>query len=112
MRVCVIGTGYVGLVTGTCLARAGHRVICVDTNEAKVRSLQAGKSPIHEPGLEQLLQECTASARLQFTTDLSLGVAQSEILFVAVGTPPLPSGASDTRYVEEVARGIGRHLGG
>ena len=110
MRVCVIGTGYVGLVTGTCLARAGHHVICVDNNEAKVRSMKAGIPPIYEPGLEALMLQGMTSNRLQFTTDLASTVAQSDILFVAVGTPPLASGASDTRYVEAVARSIGRHL--
>ena len=112
MRVCVIGTGYVGLVTGTCLARAGHQVICVDNNAAKVRSMQAGIPPIYEPGLEDLMLAGTSANRLQFTTDLALGVTNSDILLIAVGTPPLPSGASDTRYVEAVARGIGQHLDG
>ncbi|MEM9534751.1 MAG: UDP-glucose/GDP-mannose dehydrogenase family protein [Cyanobacteria bacterium P01_E01_bin.45] len=110
MQVCVIGTGYVGLVTGVCLAHVGHDVICVDNNEAKVKTMQAGKSPIFEPGLSELMQEAIESDRIQFTTDLEMGVKRSNILFIAVGTPPLPSGESDTRFVEAVARGIGSHL--
>lgn len=110
MQVCVIGTGYVGLVTGVCLAHVGHNVICVDNNEAKVKIMQAGKSPIYEPGLSELMQEAIESDRIQFTTDLERGVKSSDVLFIAVGTPPLPSGESDTRFVEAVARGIGSHL--
>ncbi|KKI99933.1 UDP-glucose dehydrogenase family protein [Prochlorothrix hollandica] len=110
MRVCVIGTGYVGLVTGVCLAHAGHHVICVDNNEEKVKLMKAGQSPIFEPGLSELMQETIASGLVEFTSDLEAGVAHGEILFIAVGTPPLPTGESDTRYVEAVARGIGHHL--
>ncbi|MEM9568027.1 MAG: UDP-glucose/GDP-mannose dehydrogenase family protein [Cyanobacteria bacterium P01_E01_bin.34] len=110
MRVSVIGTGYVGLVTGTCLAHAGHHVICVDNDESKVRSMQAGIPPLYEPGLEELMLAGMEAQRLRFTTDLASSVANSDILFIAVGTPPLPSGASDTQYVEAVARSIGRNL--
>jgi UDPglucose 6-dehydrogenase len=110
MRVCVIGTGYVGLVTGVCLAHIGHQVICVDNNEEKVKLMKSGQSPIYEPGLSELMQSATESGKLEFTADLGLGVKHGEILFVAVGTPPLPTGESDTRYVEAVARGIGAHL--
>ncbi len=112
MRVCVIGTGYVGLVTGVCLARIGHDVICVDNNEEKVRLMQSGQSPIFEPGLSELMQKAIESGQIQFTTDLGAGVGHGEILFIAVGTPALPTGESDTRYVEAVARGIGSHLEG
>jgi UDPglucose 6-dehydrogenase len=112
MRVCVIGTGYVGLVTGASLAHIGHNVICVDNNEEKVKLMKAGQSPIFEPGLSDIMQSAMASERLEFTTDLGAGVAHGEILFIAVGTPPLPTGESDTRYVEAVARGIGAHLNG
>jgi UDPglucose 6-dehydrogenase len=111
MKVCVIGTGYVGLVTGACLAYAGHHVICVDNNEAKVALMQSGQSPIYEPGLAEMMQSAMQTGKLEFTTDLGLGVDHGEILFIAVGTPPLPTGESDTRYVEAVARGIGNHLG-
>ena len=110
MKVCVIGTGYVGLVTGACLAHVGHEVICVDNNPAKVELMQAGQSPIYEPGLTEMMQAAMQSDRLHFTTDLATSVQASEILFIAVGTPPLPTGESDTRYVEAVARGIGQHL--
>ena len=110
MRVCVIGTGYVGLVTGVCLSHIGHHVICVDNNEDKVKLMQSGQTPIYEPGLSELMQEDMQAGRLEFTTDLARGVAHGEILFIAVGTPSLPTGESDTRYVEAVARGIGAHL--
>ncbi len=110
MRVCVIGTGYVGLVTGVCLSHIGHDVICVDNNEEKVKLMQSGQSPIYEPGLSELMKSSAESGRLIFTSDLSKGVAHGEILYIAVGTPPLPTGESDTRYVEAVARGIGTHL--
>lgn len=110
MRVCVIGTGYVGLVTGVCLSHIGHEVICVDNNEEKVKLMQSGQSPIYEPGLSELMQSSAASGKLTFTSDLAKGVQHGEILFIAVGTPPLPTGESDTRYVEAVARGIGTHL--
>lgn len=110
MRVCVIGTGYVGLVTGACLAHIGHHVICVDNNEEKVKLMKSGQSPIYEPGLSEIMQSSAQAGNLEFTSDLAAGVAHGEILFIAVGTPPLPTGESDTRYVEAVARGIGAHL--
>ncbi|MDJ0590969.1 MAG: UDP-glucose/GDP-mannose dehydrogenase family protein [Pleurocapsa sp. MO_226.B13] len=110
MRVCVIGTGYVGLVTGVCLSHIGHDVICVDNNEKKVKLMQSGQSPIYEPGLSELMKSSAESGRLTFTSDLAKGVDHGEILYIAVGTPPLPTGESDTRYVEAVARGIGTHL--
>lgn len=110
MRVCVIGTGYVGLVTGVCLAHIGHQVVCVDNNEEKVKLMQSGQSPIYEPGLSELMTEAIRKEKISFTTDLGAGVQHGEILFIAVGTPPLPTGESDTRYVEAVARGIGEHL--
>jgi UDPglucose 6-dehydrogenase len=112
MRVCVVGTGYVGLVTGTCLAQIGHHVICVDNDEAKVRLMQSGQSPIYEPGLAEIMQSTMQSGRLDFTTDLAVGVDHGEIIFIAVGTPALTTGESDTRYVEAVAHGIGTHLNG
>lgn len=112
MRVCVIGTGYVGLVTGVCLAHIGHDVMCVDNNAEKVKLMKAGQSPIYEPGLSELMQSASEAGKLQFTTDLETGVQQSDILFIAVGTPSLPTGETDTRYVEAVARGIGSYLNG
>src|SRR5512136_218980 len=105
MRVCVIGTGYVGLVTGVCLSQIGHHVICVDNNEEKVKLMKSGQSPIYEPGLSELMQSNFHTGRLEFTSDLGLGVKHGDILFIAVGTPALPTGESDTRYVEAVARG-------
>ena len=112
MRVCVIGTGYVGLVTGVCLAHIGHHVICVDNNEEKVKLMKSGQSPIYEPGLSEIMQEASHAGNLEFTSDLSAGVTHGEVLFIAVGTPALPNGESDTRYVEAVARGIGANLNG
>ncbi len=112
MRVCVIGTGYVGLVTGVCLSHIGHHVICIDNNEEKVKLMKSGQSPIYEPGLSELMHSCMKSGRLEFTSDLAAGVDHGEILFIAVGTPALPTGESDTRYVEAVARGIGENLNG
>ncbi len=112
MRVCVIGTGYVGLVTGVCLAAIGHQVICVDNNPEKVALMQSGQSPIYELGLAEIMQSAMEAGRLEFTIDLAAGVTHGEILFIAVGTPALPTGESDTRYVEAVARGIGTHLNG
>ncbi len=112
MRVCVIGTGYVGLVTGVCLSHIGHHVICVDNNEEKVQLMKSGQSPIYEPGLSDLMKSSMASGNLEFTSDLGAGVDHGDILFIAVGTPALPTGESDTRYVEAVARGIGENLNG
>jgi UDPglucose 6-dehydrogenase len=110
MRVCVIGTGYVGLVTGACLAYIGHDVICVDNNEEKVKLMKSGQSPIHEPGLPEVIAESIRQGRLEFTTDIAAGVQHGEILFIAVGTPSLADGRSDMRYVEAVARSIGESL--
>ncbi|MGF1674196.1 MAG: UDP-glucose dehydrogenase family protein [Rivularia sp. (in: cyanobacteria)] len=112
MRVCVIGTGYVGLVTGACLAHIGHDVICIDNNEEKVKLMKSGQSPIFEPGLSEIMQNAIKAGKIEFSSDLAAGVAHGEILFIAVGTPPLPTGESDTRYVEAVAKGIGTHLNG
>ena len=112
MRVCVIGTGYVGLVTGVCLSHIGHQVICVDNNEEKVQLMKSGQSPIYEPGLSDLMKSSMEAGTLEFTSDLGAGVSHGDILFIAVGTPALPTGESDTRYVEAVARGIGEHLNG
>lgn len=112
MKVCVIGTGYVGLVSGACLAEIGNHVVCVDNNEAKVQSLRQGIIPIYEPGLAELVEKNTAAGRLTFTTSLTEGVQASEVVFITVGTPPLPNGEADLSYVEAVARGIGKSLNG
>lgn len=112
MQVCVIGTGYVGLVTGVCLSHIGHHVICIDNNEEKIKLMKSGQSPIYEPGLSELMKKSMKSGLLEFSSDLGAGVHHGEILFIAVGTPALPNGESDTRYVEAVAKGIGSHLNG
>ncbi|HEU5068945.1 MAG TPA: UDP-glucose/GDP-mannose dehydrogenase family protein [Verrucomicrobiae bacterium] len=106
MKIAIIGTGYVGLVTGTCFAEVGHTVTCVDNDEAKVRLLQAGGIPIYEPGLEELVRKNVAAGRLQFTSSTADGVARSDVIFIAVPTPPLPDGNVDLSFIEHVARDI------
>ena len=110
MRVCIFGTGYVGLVTGTCLAEVGHDVVCVDIDSAKVEGLNNGIIPIYEPGLTPMVKANHAAGRLRFTTDAAAGIAHGEIGFIAVGTPPDEDGSADLKYVLAVARTIGRHL--
>ena len=110
MKVCVVGTGYVGLTTGVSLAFLGHDVTCVDLDEAKVETLRAGRSPIYEPHMESLLAE--ASERLTFTTDYADGVPGAEVVFIAVQTPSLPDGNPDLRYLSSAADSVGRHIGG
>lgn len=110
MRVCIFGTGYVGLVTGTCLAEVGHDVVCVDIDAAKVEGLNNGVVPIFEPGLEPLVKANHAAGRLRFSTDGAEGVAHGEVLFIAVGTPPDEDGSADLQYVLAVARTIGQQL--
>ncbi len=106
MKVSIIGTGYVGLVTGTCFAEVGHKVICVDCDDEKVKLLQQGGVPIYEPGLEELIQKNVASGGLTFTTSTREGVEKSDIIFIAVPTPPLPDGSVDLSFMEGVARDI------
>jgi UDPglucose 6-dehydrogenase len=110
VNVCVVGTGYVGLVTGTCLAYLGRDVICVDIDERKIAMLRDGRSPIYEPGLDQLIATGMQRGKLTFSTDLPSSVRASEVIFIAVGTPPLPTGRANLSYVEAVAREIGRSL--
>jgi len=110
MKVCVIGTGYVGLVTGVCLAEIGHDVICVDKADGKIASLKEGKCPIYEEGLEKLVKSNVGQKRLVFDSDTSSGVANSDIIFICVGTPPLPSGKPDLTAIDDVARMIGKSL--
>src|SRR3954463_10085921 len=112
MKIAVIGTGYVGLVAGACLAENGNDVICIDKDAAKVRALQRGRIPIYEPGLEELVRRNRAEKRLTFTTDLAKGVRASQILFIAVGTPTGEDGSADLRHVLEVARQIGKAMNG
>ena len=110
MRVCIFGTGYVGLVTGTCLAEVGHDVVCVDIDAAKVDGLNNGIIPIYEPGLTPMVKANHAAGRLRFTTDAASGIAHGDIIFIAVGTPPDEDGSADLKYVLAVARTIGQHL--
>ncbi|MFD0738068.1 UDP-glucose dehydrogenase family protein [Lysobacter koreensis] len=110
MRVTIFGTGYVGLVTGTCLADVGHDVVCVDIDAAKVDGLNAGVIPIYEPGLKPMVQANHAAGRLHFTTDAAAAIAHGEIVFIAVGTPPDEDGSADLQYVLAVARTVGQHL--
>jgi UDPglucose 6-dehydrogenase len=106
MKLTIIGTGYVGLVTGACFAEVGHQVVCVDNNAGKVKVLQAGGVPIYEPGLEELVKKNVAAGRLAFTTSTAEGVEKSDIVFIAVPTPPLPDGSVDMSFLEKVARDI------
>ena len=110
MRVAIFGTGYVGLVTGTCLAEVGHDVVCVDIDQAKVDGLNRGVIPIYEPGLEPMVKANHAAGRLAFTTDAAAAIAHGQVVFIAVGTPPDEDGSADLQYVLAVARTIGRHL--
>ena len=106
MKLTIIGTGYVGLVTGTCFAEVGHQVVCVDNDPAKIKVLQAGGIPIFEPGLEELVRKNTQAGRLSFTVSTAEGVRQSDVIFIAVPTPPLPDGSVDLSFIEKVAREI------
>ncbi|MCY4331710.1 MAG: UDP-glucose/GDP-mannose dehydrogenase family protein [Cyanobacteria bacterium MAG CAR1_bin_15] len=112
MRVAVIGTGYVGLVSAVCLTHMGHRVVGVDNDPEKLTCLQEGRSPIYEPGLQEDLTLAMGTGRLRFHGDLAAAVAGSGVIFIAVGTPPLPSGASDTKAVASVATAVGAALAG
>jgi len=112
MNVSVIGTGYVGLVTGTCFAEFGVNVTCVDRDAAKIEALKAGNIPIYEPGLEELVTRNVAEGRLTFTTDLATAVQGTLVIFLAVGTPPRGDGSADLSYVDQVAREIAVHMDG
>ncbi|MEI6492510.1 MAG: nucleotide sugar dehydrogenase, partial [Verrucomicrobiota bacterium] len=106
MKICIIGSGYVGLVSGACFAEVGHHVICVDNDPRKIDALLAGKVPIYEPGLEELIHQNVAAKRLRFTTSTEEGVDNSEVVFIAVPTPPQADGSVDLSYIEKVAREI------
>jgi len=110
--IAVIGTGYVGLVTGACLADFGNDVVCVDIDEKKIQTLNDGKIPIYEPGLDKIVKRNASEGRLRFSTDLPAAIRSSRAIFIAVGTPPKPDGSADLRYVEEVARTIARFMNG
>jgi len=110
VRIAVIGTGYVGLVTGACFAEMGNHVVCVDNDPRKLARLRAGEIPIFEPGLEPVVQQAVQAGLLVFSDDVATAVAEAEFIFIAVGTPPGEDGSADLRYVLAVARDIGRHL--
>ena len=110
MKVTVFGAGYVGLVTGACLAEMGNHVLCVDVDPRKIEMLKKGEVPIHEPGLDALIQRNAAAGRLQFTTDAAAAVAHGTLQFIGVGTPPDEDGSADLQYVLAVARTIGQHM--
>ena len=110
MKVTIIGTGYVGLVTGACLAEVGNEVFCVDVDARKIGILNAGGIPIFEPGLEEMVKRNVAEGRLVFSTDIEASVNFGEIQFIAVGTPPDEDGSADLQYVVAAARNIGRYM--
>jgi UDPglucose 6-dehydrogenase len=110
VRITVIGTGYVGLVTGTCLAEVGNDVLCLDVDPTKIETLKGGGIPIYEPGLEDMVKRNVAAGRLNFTTDIEESVAFGQIQFIAVGTPPDEDGSADLQYVVAAARNIGRYM--
>ncbi|MCM2550151.1 UDP-glucose dehydrogenase family protein [Burkholderia glumae] len=112
MKITIIGTGYVGLVTGACLAEIGHDVFCLDVDPRKIEILNNGGIPIHEPGLQEIIARTRAAGRITFSTDVAASVAHGEIQFIAVGTPPDEDGSADLQYVLEAARNIGRYMTG
>jgi len=112
MRIAVVGTGYVGLVAGTCFAQTGNNVICVDVDETKIHKLKSGEIPIYEPGLAEMVQRNVKEDRLKFTTQITEAVKESLIIFVAVGTPPGEDGSADLKYVLDAARSIGKAANG
>ncbi len=110
MKITIIGSGYVGLVTGACLAQVGNDVLCLDTDPAKIAILENGGIPIHEPGLDKLIAENRRAGRIRFTTDVELATAHGQVQFIAVGTPPGEDGSADLSYAIAAARNIGRHM--
>ncbi len=110
MKITVVGTGYVGLVSGACLAEVGNDVLCLDVNPAKIKILEGGGIPIHEPGLLEMVRRNVAAGRLAFTMDIAKAVAFGDVQFVAVGTPPDEDGSADLQYVVAAARNIGKHM--
>src|SRR5688572_5875803 len=107
MQLAIIGTGYVGLVSGTCFAETGNNVVCIDINEDKINRLKAGRSPIYEPGLDMLLERNIKENRIQFTTSLAEGIERADIIFLALPTPPGKDGAADLQFVLDVATQLG-----
>lgn len=110
MNICVVGTGYVGLVCGVCFAQMGNQTVCVDIDEQKIKTLKQGISPIYEPGLEEMLLEGYENKTLDFTTDMQYGIKDADVVFIAVGTPMGEDGSADLKYVLQVAKDIGRFM--
>src|SRR5687768_11973060 len=110
MNVTIFGSGYVGLVTGACLADVGHNVLCMDVDQSKLDKIKLGMLPIFEPGLEGIVMQNMQHGTLKFTSNVEEAVAHGEILFIAVGTPPDEDGSADLKYVKEVARNIATHM--
>ncbi|MCG2677863.1 nucleotide sugar dehydrogenase, partial [bacterium] len=110
MNIAVIGSGYVGLVTGACFADLGNRVICVDNDEEKIKLLEKGMMPIYEPGLEELVKRSVKEKRLSFTTSIEKGVREAKVIFIAVGTPPKKGGEADLSSVEAVSKEIAKNM--
>ncbi|MBO8173595.1 MAG: UDP-glucose/GDP-mannose dehydrogenase family protein [Bacillaceae bacterium] len=109
-KITIVGTGYVGLVTGVCLAEMGHDVTCIDNDQEKLNKMKAGKSPIYEPGLEDLMKKNLESGRLHFTSNYKEGFLEAEVIYIAVGTPQKPDGSADLQYIDQVAREIALHI--
>lgn len=112
MKITIIGSGYVGLVTGACLAELGNDVFCLDVDQKKIDLLNAGGVPIYEPGLKELIERNRAAGRIQFSTDVAASVAHGDVQFIAVGTPPDEDGSADLKYVLAAARNIAQHMTG
>ena len=110
MKITIYGSGYVGLVTGACLADVGHHVLCVDIDEEKISNLKNGVIPIYEPGLEEIIKQCVSDGHIAFTTNIEEAVAYADVQFIAVGTPPDEDGSADLQYVLAVAKSIARHM--
>ena len=112
MKIGVVGTGYVGLVQGVIMAEFGLNVICMDVSEEKIENLRNGIVPIYEPGLKELLEKNMKAGRIDFTTDMKYTTENSEVIFIAVGTPPALDGSADLHFVLEVAKSIGQYMNG
>ncbi|MGA9227962.1 MAG: NAD(P)-binding domain-containing protein, partial [Mesobacillus sp.] len=110
MKIAVLGTGYVGLSTGVCLAEIGHNVACIDVDQKKIETLKQGKSPIYEPGLEELLSRNYAAGRLRFTTSHQEGLCEAEIIMIAVGTPQSENGRANLSFLEQAAKDLAAHI--